>query len=320
MAGTAGRLLALLGLLQSTPGANATELATRLGVGERTVRSDIARLRGLDYPIEAATGRGGGYQLGVGGRLPPLLLNDDEAVAVAVGLGLLSHVPGVHEAGRAVLTKLDPVLPDRLRHRVRAVHDNLDVGPVNTETNAPAPSVSPALLSDLGLAIRDRAGLRVTYGPDHEPMEIDPYRLVSWQERWYLVARTRPSGQFAAFRADWLTLRTPGAGRFAQSPLPGEDYAAFVLREVASSGWTVHARIRVDAPADEVLARINPTVGVVESLDAEHSVLVTGADTFEIVAVWVGMLGLDFHIDGPAELIEHVIALADRYAKATVQQ
>lgn len=319
MTGTAGRLLALLGLLQSTPGANATELATRLGVGERTVRNDIARLRGLDYPIEASTGRGGGYQLGVGGRLPPLLLDDDEAVAVAVGLGLLTHVAGVHEAGRAVLTKLDQVLPDRLRRRVRAVHDNLDVGPVNTGTNAPTPSVSPTLLSDLALAIRDRAGLRVSYGPTLEPMEIDPYRLVSWQERWYLVARTRPSGQFAALRVDWLMLRTPGAGRFTSSALPGEDYAAFVLREVASSGWAVHARIRVDAPAEQVLARINPTVGVVESLDAEHSVLVTGADTFEIIAVWVGMLGLDFHIDGPAELIEHVSALADRYAKATVQ-
>ncbi len=108
----------------------------------------------------------------------------------------------------------------------------------------------------------------------------------------------------------------PGGARFAPDPLPGGDYTAFVLREVAFTGWAVHARIEVDAPADEVLARINPTVGVVETVDEHHSVLVTGGDSLEIVAVWIGMLGLDFQVTEPPELVEHVRALAARYAGA----
>ncbi len=317
MAGTAERLLTVLGVLQGSPGLSAADLAARTGVGERTIRNDMARLRALGYPIEARTGRGGGYQLGAGGRIPPLLLNDDEAVAVAVGLGLLAQVPGVSEAGQAVLVKLEQTLTDRLRRRVRAVHDSVDVGPANTATNAPAPVVDAELLGDLGAAIRAHEGLRVFHGPDRVALELDPYRLVSWQERWYLVARQRPAGDFRVLRVDWLTVRVPGASRFRPRPLPGGDYAALVLREVASSGWAVHARVVVDAPAADVLARINPTVGVVESLDDRHCVLVTGADTIEMVAVWIGLLGLDFHVDAPPELIEHVRTLARRYAAAT---
>jgi predicted DNA-binding transcriptional regulator YafY len=144
----------------------------------------------------------------------------------------------------------------------------------------------------------------------------EPYRLVSWQQRWYLVSRSRPSGQWAAFRVDWMRLRIPGAGRFIPAPLTGEDYSSFVLREVASTGWKVHARIAVDAPAEQVLSRINPAVGVVETIDENRSVLVTGADSLETVAVWIGMLGLDFHVTDPPELVEHLRALAGRYARA----
>ena len=147
-------------------------------------------------------------------------------------------------------------------------------------------------------------------------MECDPYRLVSWQERWYVVVRMRPDGRWRALRADWLELRIPGAGRFSPEPLDGGDYAAFVLRDVAFSGWNVHCRIAVDAPAEEVLRRINPTVGVVETVDDEHCVLVTGADSVETVAVWIGMLGLDFHVDEPPELVAHLRTLATRYAAA----
>ena len=115
---------------------------------------------------------------------------------------------------------------------------------------------------------------------------------------------------------DWLELRVPGGRRFTPSPLPGEDYTGFVLREVAFSGWNVHVRILVDAPADEVLRRINPTVGVVESVDDGHSVLVTGGDSVEVVAVWIGMLGLDFHVTEPPELLDHLRTVSDRYARA----
>ena len=274
---TSSRLLALLGLLQARSVVPAADLASRLGVGERTVRKDVERLRGLGYPIDSVRGPAGGYRFGDHGRLPPLLLEADEAVAVAVGLGSAATVRGLEEPSALAMGKLEQVLPDRLRRRVRAVHESTDVGPANTATNVVAPVVDVALLADLAAAVRDREGLRMRY---------------------------------------WLELRTPGAGRFVPDPMEGGDYAAFVLREVAFSGWSVHCRIAVDAPAGEVLRRINPTVGVVETVDEQHSVLVTGADSVEMVAVWIGMLGIDFHVDSPPELVAHVATLATRYAGA----
>lgn len=321
---TSSRLFALLGHLQSRRMVSAPDLAAQLGVGERTIRNDIARLRELGYPIDAVRGAAGGYRFGDHGRLPPLLLEDDEAVAVAVGLGTVAAVRGLEESGLRALGKLEHVLPARLWRRVRALHETTDVGPAETATNAGAPPVDVALLAVLADAIRDREGLRLFYRPGNdagseERLEVDPYRLVSWQQRWYLVARRRPDHRWLALRADWLEVRTPGAGRFATDPLEGGDYSAFVLREVAFSGWNVHCRIVVDAAAHEVLRRINPTVGVVETVDEQSCVLVTGADSVEMVAVWIGLLGLDFHVDEPPELVSHVRTLATRYAAALPQ-
>ena len=316
---TSSRLFALLGHLQARAIATGPELAALLGVGERTVRKDVERLRELGYPVEAVRGAAGGYRFGYHGLLPPLLLEADEAVAVAVGLGSVSAVRGIEEAGALALAKLQHVLPDRLWRRVQALSESTDVGPADTGTNVAAPPVDVVLLADLATAIRDREGLRLFYRPAvdvEERVEADPYRLVSWQQRWYVVVRHRPDGRWRALRADWIELRTPGAGRFASDPLAGGDYAAFVLRDVAFSGWSVHCRIAVDAPAEEVLRRINPTVGVVETVDEGHSVLVTGADSVETVAVWIGMLGLDFHVTEPPELVAHLATLVTRYAAA----
>jgi predicted DNA-binding transcriptional regulator YafY len=314
---TSSRLLAMLGLLQTRGVWAGADLAARLGVGERTLRKDVQRLRGLGYPIDSVRGPAGGYCLGDHGRLPPLLLDDDEAVAVAVGLQAVNNVRGIEDASAQALAKLEQVLPDRLRRRVRALHDSTSTGPANTGTNVEDPLVDPALLADLAIAIRDLTAIRMWYRED-EPVEAEPYRLVSWQQRWYLVARERSARAWRCLRVDWMRLRVPGGGRFAPDPLPGGDYPAFVLREVASTGWAVHARIEVDAPAAEVLARINPTVGVVEVVDDSHCVLVTGADSLEIIAVWIGMLGLDFHITDPPELVAHIRALTGRYARAVV--
>lgn len=314
MADTAARLLTLLGLFQSRPDWTAAELAARTGVVERTIRGDVARLRDLGYPIDGRPGRLGGYRLGRGGRIPPLLLDESEAVAVAVALGLVTRVPGIAEAGGTVLAKLEQTLPDRLRRQIRSVHDHVDVGPVTDSPHEVAPAVSPETLTRLGIAIRDHQGLRVRQGQD--ALEIDPYRLVSWEERWHVVARDRRTDRFVVLRLDRLDIRTPDAGRFGPRPLPGEDYAGFVLREVAATGWKVRARIGVDAPADVVRSRINPAVGVVEAVDEEHSVLLTGADSWATVALWVGMLGLGFHVEGPEELVEHLRALGARYSAA----
>lgn len=318
---TSSRLIALLGHLQSRAVVSAPDLATRLGVGERTIRKDVDRLRELGYPIDAVRGPSGGYRFGEHGRLPPLLLEADEAVAVAVGLASAAAVRGMEEPSALALAKLEHVLPDRLWRRVRALHESTDVGPADTATNAEAPPVDVRLLADLADSIRDREGLRLFYRSggaeeSEERIEADPYRLVSWQQRWYLVVRRRPEARWQALRVDWLEVRSPGAGRFAPEPLEGGDYAAFVLRDVAFAGWNVHCRIRVDAPAQEVLRRINPTVGVVETVDEDRCVLVTGAETIEMVAVWIGLLGLDFHVDEPPDLVAHLRTLAQRYAAA----
>lgn len=316
---TSARLLALLGHLQARASATGPELAVLLGVGERTVRKDVERLRDLGYPIVAVRGAAGGYRFGEHGRIPPLLLDDDEAVAVAVGLGAASATRGLEQAGALALAKLQHVLPERLWRRVRALDESTDVGPAETATNVAAPSVDVRLLADVAAAVRDREGLRLLHHlPDGEDerLEVDPYRLVSWQQRWYVVARVRPHGAWRALRADRCEIRVPGAGRFAATPLEGGDYAAYVLREVASSGWDVHCRITVDAPAADVLARINPTVGLVETIDDTRCVLVTGADSIEMVAVYIGLLGLDFHVEEPPELVAHLRTLAARYAAA----
>jgi len=274
----------------------------------------MARLRALGYPVDTVRGRGGHYRLGVGGKLPPLLLDDEEAVAVAVGLRAATGISGVEESSARALTKLEQVLPNRLRRQVAALRDATSTGPVNTDSNVEDPSVDAALLTELASAIRDHQGLRCIYRG--ERLELEPYRLIAWQRRWYLVGRHRSTGAWSPYRVDWLTLRTPGGRPFEPQPFPG-DLTEFVVREVARTGWAVHARLVIDAPADEVIARINPAVGTVEPLDDDHSVLVTGGDSLEVVAVWIGMLGLDFTVQEPAELVGHLRVLAERYARAT---
>jgi predicted DNA-binding transcriptional regulator YafY len=311
---TSARLLALLGHLQTRPDWTGPELAERLDVSTRTVRKDVDRLRGLGYPVEAVRGPAGHYRLGVGTKLPPLLLDEEEAVAVAVGLRAGTGITGIEETSARALAKLEQVLPHRLRRRVNALKDAVTAGPENTGSNVEDPVVDPELLAEVAAAVRDREELRFDYrGERHQ---VEPYRLVSWQRRWFVVARDAPSDTWAPYRLDWVELKRPGGRRFTSHPLPGEDYTSFVLREVAFSGWSVHARIAVDAPAEEVLARINPTVGVVESVDAEHCVLVTGGDSVEIIAVYIGMLGLDFHVSEPPDLVKHVALVGERYRRA----
>lgn len=317
---TSSRLLSLLALMQSRPQWPGAELAERLGVSARTIRNDIDRLRELGYPVDGVRGPAGYYQLGVGARLPPLLLDDEEAVAVAVGLRTGAGVSGMAESSARALAKLEQVLPHRLRRQVNAINSATSKGPDNTSTNVREPEVAPAALTAIASAIRDDHYLRFDYNlpgaePDALPRLVEPYRLVSWQRYWYLVARNE-SGQWRTFRVDWMNLRMETGRRFEPRPLEGEDYTAFVLRDVASTGWNVHARITVFAPAEEVLSRIHAAVGVVESIDDRTCVLVTGADSLEVIAVYIGMLGLDFRVREPPGLVEHLRAIGERYRQA----
>lgn len=314
MTSPSARLLALLSLLQTGSGRTGAELATRLGVSPRTVRADIERLRELGYPVDAVRGSVGGYRLGAGGRLPPLLLDDEEAVAVTVGLQMAAGVTGVEEAGARALAKIEQVLPSRLRPLVDALGSTIDRGQENVDTDAPDPEVDPAVLAAAAAAIRDTEWLRFDYRD--APVLVEPYRLLSWQRRWHLVARDPGSGSWHTYRVDWMSLRMPTRRRFDPQPLPGGDYTAFAMRTIAASGWAVHARLRIDAPAQAVLDRINPTVGVVEPTDADHCVLVTGADSLDTVAAYIGMLMMDFTVESPPELIPRLRLLSERYARA----
>ncbi|MHA7984377.1 helix-turn-helix transcriptional regulator [Rathayibacter sp. CAU 1779] len=314
MSSPSARLLALLSLLQTGSARTGSELAERLGVSGRTVRSDIERLRDLGYPVDATRGAVGGYRLGAGGRLPPLLLDDEEAVAVTVGLQVAAGVTGIAEAGARARAKIEQVLPARLRPMVDALGSTIDRGQENIGTDAPDPEVDAAVLGAVAAAIRDVEWLRFDYQDDARLVE--PYRLLSWQRRWHLVARDPALGTWATYRVDWMSLRMPTRRRFEPQPLPGGDYTAFAMRTIAASGWAVHARLRIAAPAQSVLDRINPTVGVVEPIDDETCVLVTGADSLDTVAAYIGMLMMDFTVESPAELVPRLRLLSERYARA----
>jgi Predicted transcriptional regulator len=314
MADSAERLLTLLGLLQGRETWSGPELAERLGVTGRTVRNDVDRLRRLGYPVHAIRGPVGGYRLGAGGRLPPLLLDDTEAVAVAIGLRAVTSVAGVEEASARALAKLEQVLPAHVRPMVDAVASVVDHAPENTTTDAPDPEVPAETLRGIATAIRAVETLR--FELDGIPRHVEPYRLLAWQRRWYLVARDLESGDWDVHRADRLTLRQPTRRRFTPRLVPGGDYTAFTMRRVAASGWNVHARLRIRASAASVLDRINPAVGVVEEVGPDECVLVTGADSLATVAVFSGMLGMDFTVESPPELVDELRTLADRYARA----
>ncbi|MDH2428292.1 WYL domain-containing protein [Sphaerisporangium sp. TRM90804] len=317
MAPTTTRVLRLLSLLQDRSHTG-RELAERLGVTERTLRHDIQRLRELGYPVHAARGAVGGYRLGQGATMPPLLLDDDEAVAVALAVGLAEDgstgIADIDASLTRALAKLQRILPKRLQRKVTALRSATAVGPATVGSREPDAPVPAATLSVLAGAIRDGATLLASR--DGEETEVEPYRLISWRRRWFLVAYDLAAHTWRALPVAALADVRSASRRFAARPLPDDDLVAFVLREVARTGWKVHARVTVLAPAETVIARINPAVGVVEAVDSHTSVLVTGADALETIAIYLSMLMMDFRVDGPPELVTHIRTLARRYTEA----
>lgn len=316
MSETAGRLLALLALLQSRPEWTGTELADRLRVSTRTVRKDIDRLRELEYPVDATRGSAGGYRLGAGGKLPPLMLDDEDAVAVAVGLRAATGLAGIDLASARALTKLEQVLPARLRPMVQAIATVVDRAPENNDTDADDPEVQPASLAAIAAAIHAAEWVRFEYRGRDRSVLAEPYRLIAWQRRWYLIGRDPTNGEWAVFRVDWMAPRQPTRRPFTPTPLPGGDYTAFAMRSIAISGWKVHARFRIAASAERVLARIHPAVGMVEAVSADECVLLSGADSLDTLAAYIGMLGMDFIVESPDELRPVLRTYATRYLRA----
>ncbi|MFC8224536.1 helix-turn-helix transcriptional regulator [Streptomyces sp. NPDC057287] len=315
---TSARLLRLLSLLQSPREWPGSELADRLGVSGRTVRNDIERLRTLGYPVDATRGSTGGYRLAAGSAMPPLLLEDDEAVAVTIALRNVarSALAGMEDTSGRALAKLEQVLPSRLRRRVRALQEYA----VPVPADRPAPGTDTELLMTLTAACRDHERLRLDYR-DHAGASarrlVEPQRVVNWGRRWYLVAWDVDRVAWRTFRVDRLTPRLPAGPRFAPREDPEGGAAAYVAGGVSAAAWRHRARVTVHAPAAAVLEHVNPAVGTVEPVDAETCVLETGADSLDSLAVHLGLLGSDFTVTEPPELVAFLRELAERYARST---
>ncbi len=312
---TSARLLRLLSLLQARADWSGPELAERLGVTTRTVRNDVERLRGLGYPVHASPGVGGGYRLGAGAALPPLLLDDDEAVAVAVGLRTAASgsVTGIEETSLRALAKLEQVLPSRLRHRVRAVQA------ATVEIPAGGPTVDAEVLTAIAGACRDQQRLRFDYrhhDGSSSVRTVEPHRLVHNRGRWYLVAWDTDREDWRTFRADRVRPRVPTGPRFTPRDPPDGDVVRHLLRGVGAATWRYRARVTVHAPAARLAARLPPAIGV-EAVDERTSVVSVGSDTPGMLAVYLGMLDADFEVVEPPELVEQLRTLADRYRRAT---
>ncbi|MFG1646841.1 helix-turn-helix transcriptional regulator [Amycolatopsis sp. NPDC049252] len=309
---TPGRLLRLLSLLQMHRDWSGTELAERLGVTTRTVRRDVDRLRELGYPVHAAMGPVGGYRLGAGAELPPLLLDDDEAVAVAVGLhGATSGgVAGLEEASLRALNKVEQVLPSRLRHRVAAF------GAASLALPVRGPVVEASVLTSVSAAIRAAETLRFDY-VSHDGTEsrrdVEPHRLVSWGRRWYLVGWDTGRADWRTFRADRLNLRTPNGPRFTHRDPPDGDLTAYLNRTMGRELWPYRARLLVSAPAEEIRGRVD---GDVTPVDDRRCLLELASDSFDLIAFVVSTLDVPFRVESPLELVERLRTLSARYADA----
>ncbi|MEU5219836.1 WYL domain-containing protein [Streptomyces sp. NPDC020807] len=310
--GTTERVLTLLGLLQQRRLWTGPELADRLGVTPRTVRRDVERLRALGYPVHAAQGVGGGYRLGPGQTLPPLLLDDREAIATAVSLlaGAGGEVAGAGDAALRALTKLDQVLPARLRHEVRALSGSVDsFGTGRTP-------VDPETLMTLARACRDQVEAAFDYpsGDERHRRRVEPHRLVTSDRRWYLLAYDLDRDDWRTFRVDRVTDATPRTWRFRPRETP--DAAAYVHEGVASRAYPHQARFLVHAPAETVRNQIPASAAVVHPRGPAHCEIHSGAAGLDFLLLHVLLLGHDFEALHPPELKTRCQALARRLLAA----
>ncbi|MEV5916002.1 DNA-binding transcriptional regulator [Streptomyces sp. WAC 01325] len=317
MLDTSARLLRLLSLLQAHRDWSGAELADRLGVTPRTVRRDVDRLRELGYPVNASPGTGGGYQLGAGAELPPLLLDDDEAVAVAVGLRTAAGqgIEGIGETSVRALAKLEQVLPNRLRRRVSAL--NAFTVPM---LRGPQPSaVDPAVLTELANLCRDSERLRFEYR-DHEGAStrrsVEPHRLVCSERRWYLVAWDLDREDWRTFRVDRVIPKPPHGPRFAPRTPPAEDLAAYVSRGVSTRAYASQAVVRLLVPLQEAAERVTPTAGQLEAEGPDSCLLRTGAGSLDVMVVHVMLMGFEFEVLEPVELVETIRTAQGRLARS----
>jgi predicted DNA-binding transcriptional regulator YafY len=311
---TSARLLRLLSLLQARPDWAGAELARRLEITPRTLRRDVQRLRDLGYPVTATRGVAGGYRLGAGAALPPLLLDDEEAVAVAVSLRTAASqsVTGIAETSLGALAKLEQVLPARLRDAAAALRQATVALP------AAAATVDPDLLITLARACRGREALTFGYvsrDGTATQRRAEPYRLVQAGYRWYLLARDTERGDWRTFRVDRIGGPAPTGSRFTRLDPP--DAAAFVANSVTTAPYRFRVRVLVHAPIQLVAEQVPTTTGMLTADGPDRCVLVLGSNSLDATAFHLARLDADVTILEPPELITRTRQLAARLTRAT---
>lgn len=316
MLGTSARLLRLLTLLQTRRAWRGEELSERLEVTDRTLRRDIEKLRSLGYPVGATSGVAGGYRLGAGASLPPLQFEDDEALAVSLALGIAASsasIVGIEEAALRALAKLHPLLPAKLRKRADALQAAIAHQPQE------GPTIDPRVLVAIAAACRDKERLGFGYRKregDAGVREVEPTGLVHVMRRWYLVAWDLARADFRTFRLDRMEPPIVAGARFAPRPPPARNLAAYVSRAVSSEAYGHRARVLVQASRERVVAKLGPMAGTVESVDAQQCIVQTGANSLEGLAAWIAMLGFEFTVLEPPELVGALRALSARVQRA----
>ncbi|SQI30487.1 DeoR family transcriptional regulator [Rhodococcus coprophilus] len=319
---TSARLLRLLSLLQMRREWSGTELADRLRITPRTVRRDVEKLRDLGYPVDSTVGVGGGYRLGTGAEMPPLLLDDDEVVAVALALrsGATHSVSGIGDAETRALAKLRQVMPSRIRSRLEALQvDVVDRGPAESAVDA-------GLLTTVAAVCHAHERLRFDYRTHDgasSRREVEPHRVVRSGVRWYLVAWDLQRDGWRSFRLDRMDPKTPTGPRFTPRELPPGGAAEFVARGIMRGTSSVTARVLLHAPFDTVAPRVDGWWGTIEPVDDEHCALGLGGSSLESIADWLAAFEVDFTVLDPPELRDacglaarrHTV-IAERYLRA----
>ncbi|TDC36035.1 YafY family protein [Micromonospora sp. KC213] len=316
MSDAPARLLSLLSLLQTPREWPGSELAARLDVSLRTIRRDVEQLRDLGYPVRATMGVTGGYRLVAGKAMPPLLLDDEEAVAITVGLRTAARqaVAGIGEASVRALAKLEQVLPSRLRHRVGVL--GAATVPLPTWDR---PTVDPEHLTTLAAASGNRERLRFAYrrhdGTSGERL-VEPYKLVAGGHRWYLVAYDNDRDDWRIFRVDRISEPRPTGARGPARALPAPDAAAYVSDKLHRLAPVYRAVATLHASVTQVADRLGTSTAGLEPIDADSCRLTSHTDTLEWLAWHLLSLGCEFEVHQPPELVAHLRDIGGRASRA----
>ncbi|KJK53604.1 helix-turn-helix transcriptional regulator [Streptomyces sp. NRRL F-4428] len=312
-----GRMLRLLSLLQTRREWSGADLADRLAVTVRTVRRDIDRLRDLGYPVDSARGHAGGYRLAAGTDLPPLLLDDDEAVAIAVALRTAAGgLTGIEETALRALGKLEQVLPRRLRGQVAALQQTV----AGIAWGTRGPRADPAVLATLAVACRDHEIITFDYTARtgaSAPRRVEPQHLVASGDLWYLLAHDTDRDDWRIFRLDRITAVTVTGRRAPARVLPGDDPAAFVAERLAAAPTRHRAVATVHAPAGHVRAHTRYPATRIRPVDEATCIVDASDDDLPRVAQTLAGLPADYTLDADPDVLDHLRTTAHRTLHAT---